>query len=87
MAVAFCPECGQGVQLGAQPQEGQRVTCGECGAELEVISVRPLELDWVYNEPDEDWDFEEEREEDWSSGEEWNGGSSPEEEEAEWEEL
>jgi lysine biosynthesis protein LysW len=91
MAVAFCPECGQGIQLGAQPHEGQRVACSECGAELEVISVRPLELDWVYDEPvegEDDGDPEEEWEDDRDSAEEWNGDSSPEEEaQAEWEEL
>lgn len=85
MAVGFCPECGQGIQLGAQPHESQRAICNECGASLEVISVRPLELDWVYNEPDEDWDLEEEWEEDRSS-DEWDGDSSFEAQ-AEWEEL
>jgi lysine biosynthesis protein LysW len=73
MAVAFCPECSEGVKLGDRPQEGQRVTCAVCGADLEVISVTPLELDWAYDEPDEDWgadwdddlSFDAEFDEDW----------------------
>lgn len=58
MAVAFCPECSEGVKLGNEPQEGQRVTCATCGADLEVISLTPLELDWAYDEPDEEWDVD-----------------------------
>ena len=71
MAVGFCPECGRGIQLGARPHEGQKITCSECRAKLEVISVRPLELDWAYDEPIE-WDED--------SDEEWDGDSSAEEE-------
>lgn len=47
MAFASCPECGQGVDLGPKPKVGQRVTCPNCGLELEVISLRPLELDFA----------------------------------------
>jgi len=50
MTTAFCPECEHSLNLGAQPYEGQRVICPECGACLEVISLKPLELDWVYDE-------------------------------------
>ena len=40
-----------------------RFNCSECDAELEVISVDPLEIDWAYDysweededEEDEDW--------------------------------
>lgn len=96
MAVAFCPECGEGVKLGSQPHEGQRVTCNECGASLEVISLKPLELDWVYDEPVEDsgewegdWGSDEDLEEDWASDEPWpedtelEDGDEPEQ--VEWE--
>ena len=51
MAVAFCLECGNGISLGARPHEGQRLICTKCRARLELINVRPLELDWVYAEP------------------------------------
>ncbi len=49
MTTTFCPECERSLDLGAQPYEGQRVICPECGAHLEVISLKPLELDWVYD--------------------------------------
>ncbi len=62
MTVVFCPECGYGIDLGAWPQEGQRIICTKCRARLEVINLRPLELDWVYDEPhyypEEGWQIE-----------------------------
>ncbi len=51
MAVAFCLECGNSINLDTRLHEGQRLICTGCGARLEVISLRPLELDWVYDEP------------------------------------
>ncbi len=54
MNTIFCLECGYGIDLGAEPREGQRILCTTCGARLEVINRRPLELDWVYEEPYQD---------------------------------
>jgi lysine biosynthesis protein LysW len=39
---------------------GQAMTCPYCDAELEVIDLDPVELDWAYDEEWEDWDEEEE---------------------------
>ncbi len=61
-ATAVCPSCGADVELGRKPQIGDLVVCPECEAELEVISVNPLELDWAYDEPDEAvWQEDEEQ--------------------------
>jgi lysine biosynthesis protein LysW len=63
MKVAPCPDCGNKINLGSQPQEGQRLTCPNCEADLEVIGLNPLELDWFYNELDEfegDWEYDDE---------------------------
>jgi lysine biosynthesis protein LysW len=49
MDFACCLECRKSIDLGARPHEGQRLICTECGAHLEVISLKPLELDWVYD--------------------------------------
>ena len=59
MAMAFCPECDRRIDVGPRPKEGQQVTCPHCGADLEVINLQPLELDWAYIEPEEDWEEEE----------------------------
>jgi lysine biosynthesis protein LysW len=37
---------------------GQRVKCGACGTELEVVWLDPVELDWPYDEDDEEFDEE-----------------------------
>ncbi len=58
MATAFCPDCDHWIDVGARPKVGQQVVCSNCGAELEIISLEPLELDWVYYEPEGEWDFE-----------------------------
>lgn len=71
MAIAFCPDCEEGVALGPQPRIGQRVTCTHCRTELEVIDLSPLELDWAYEDSDLDWDdedeWEDEDEEEWDN--------------------
>ena len=44
MAVV-CPECDNPITVDAdEVEEGETVHCDECGLQLEVISVDPLEL-------------------------------------------
>jgi len=62
MPVAICPECEVKIDFDNSIEVGERVFCPECDIELEVISVKPLTLDYVFE--DEDWD-EEEWEDDW----------------------
>jgi lysine biosynthesis protein LysW len=65
---ALCPDCGEIVQLAERAQVGDRVACVECGVELEVLSVYPLDLDYVLEDDwEDDWEddeFDEELEED-----------------------
>jgi alpha-aminoadipate/glutamate carrier protein LysW len=72
MAEAMCPDCGQQVEAGVKPKMGQWLMCPHCNADLEVVSVNPLELDWASDVDDDDedelWDeaeiWEDEEEED-----------------------
>jgi alpha-aminoadipate carrier protein LysW len=44
MAVV-CPECDNPIVIDAdEVEEGETVQCDECGMDLEVVSVEPLEL-------------------------------------------
>jgi alpha-aminoadipate carrier protein LysW len=44
MAVV-CPECDNPITVDTdEVEEGETVQCDECGTELEVVSVEPLEL-------------------------------------------
>ena len=46
--ITFCLECDHELDLGNQPQIGQRVKCDCCETQLEIINIEPLELDWIY---------------------------------------
>lgn len=63
MSNLYCPECDEKLRVPGKPRLGQRFTCFNCGAELEVISVDPVEIDWAFDEPEDDddefdWDEE-----------------------------
>lgn len=61
-----CPECENELDLDVdEMEEGDSVSCEECGTEFEVVGVDPLELTRVdedYDDEDEEF-FEEEEEE------------------------
>lgn len=73
--MAICPECEADIDVDEfDVDKGDLITCTECGTELEVINVTPIELDVASDEdededdPDEDeddLDEEEDEEEDW----------------------
>lgn len=70
-AKAICPSCGEWVKLPDHPKIGQKITCLQCEADLEVIEVNPVELDWAFMEAeldDEEWDDDE----DWDEEEDWD---------------
>lgn len=56
--MATCPECDSMIDIEEdQVEEGQTIECPECGAELEVVSTEPVELDILSRgEDDEDED-------------------------------
>lgn len=57
MRAANCPDCDNRITLEVKPEKGMRITCPFCGADLEVIGLDPVELDWYYSELDDDgWD-------------------------------
>ena len=54
----FCIDCRQPISLESQPIEGEIITCTSCGADLEIVGLEPVELDWAYLEPagsDQGW--------------------------------
>ncbi len=58
--IGACPECDANVVFTKAPFLGQKKTCPECVAELEVIGLSPIELDWAdeYEDYDDDVDFD-----------------------------
>ncbi|MGH9819666.1 MAG: hypothetical protein ACRD43_05805 [Pyrinomonadaceae bacterium] len=68
MPTTICPECDEDVYVDADSEQGDIVTCDECGSRLEVVGLDPIEVD-LHEEtgPDdadadlESYDFEDER--------------------------
>lgn len=62
-----CPECDAMVDIEQdEVEEGQILSCPECGVDLEIVSTNPLEVKLVEEEeePDEeDEDMEEDEDE------------------------
>jgi alpha-aminoadipate carrier protein LysW len=68
--MATCPECDAEIDVDEYDvDKGDLLSCPECGSNLEVTSVAPIELDLAPEEDeedeDEDLEDEEEDEEDW----------------------
>jgi alpha-aminoadipate/glutamate carrier protein LysW len=56
----ICPECDANVHVDTDSDKGDVVSCEECGTELEIVGLDPVELDIVEEEDlDEDEDEEE----------------------------
>jgi alpha-aminoadipate carrier protein LysW len=68
-----CPKCEGKIDVDAEDvDEGDTISCDECGADLKVVGTDPVEVESaeeVEEEEDEDPDFvedeEEEEDEDW----------------------
>lgn len=50
----LCPECDGEVEIPADAMENELLSCAECGAELEIMNLDPLELE-LAPEVEEDW--------------------------------
>jgi alpha-aminoadipate carrier protein LysW len=49
-----CPECDAEVKVPADPRAGEILACGECQAELEIVTIDPVELA-LAPDVEEDW--------------------------------
>lgn len=60
MPTTACPECSENVYVDAESEQGDIIFCDECGTELEIVGLDPIELD-IYSEDDfEDFNDEDE---------------------------
>lgn len=53
MPTSICPECDEEVFVDAESEQGDRVSCDECGSSLVVVGLDPIELD-LYEESEAD---------------------------------
>jgi alpha-aminoadipate carrier protein LysW len=79
--MAICPECEEELEIDeTDVEEGDVISCDQCGSTLRVSSIAPLELDPY----DEDEDEEDEEEEEGDEDEEVDDRNEDEDED--WEE-
>ena len=80
--MAICPECEEELEIDElDVEEGDVISCDQCGSTLRVTSAAPLELE-AYDEDDEDEEDEEVEEDE--EEDEYDDGTKDEEED--WEE-
>jgi alpha-aminoadipate/glutamate carrier protein LysW len=79
--VSYCPECEAVIDEEFE-DVGEIISCPECGVELEVISIDPVEFDLapIDDEEDDEFHFDETEEEE-EEEEEWGDEDSLEDEE------
>jgi alpha-aminoadipate/glutamate carrier protein LysW len=53
MPTSICPECDEEVFVDAETEQGDRVSCDECGTSLVIVGLDPIEMD-VYEESEVD---------------------------------
>ena len=62
MPTTICPECTEDVFVDAESEQGDTISCDECGSTLVVVGLDPIELDLRAEEeiegrdPGEDFD-------------------------------
>lgn len=45
MPTSTCPECSEDVYVDADSEQGDIISCDECGTDLEIVGLDPIELD------------------------------------------
>lgn len=61
MPTTACPECSEDVYVDPESEQGDVVSCDECGTDLEIVGLDPIELD-ISNEGDSSDDLADEEE-------------------------
>ena len=60
--IGTCPECEAEVHVDTDADKGDTVACEECGTELEIVGLDPVELDIAEEDIDDDDPGEDEEE-------------------------
>ena len=64
MPTTACPECSEDVYVDADSEQGDVISCDECGTDLEIVGLDPIELD-IHEEDIDDFKDEVEEYEYW----------------------
>jgi lysine biosynthesis protein LysW len=71
--VAKCPDYQSSINLPPKPELWMRVTCPECGTQLEIVDDDPWELDYAEDFDEEEFEdeFEDELDDEFEEEEEF----------------
>ncbi|HEX8747592.1 MAG TPA: hypothetical protein VF717_10355 [Pyrinomonadaceae bacterium] len=61
MPTGTCPDCDADVHVDTDADKGDILSCEECGTDLELVGLDPVELD-IVEEDDLDDDLDEDEE-------------------------
>ena len=78
--MSYCPECEAVIDEEFE-DVGEIISCPECGVELEVISIEPVEFDLAPIDDEEEDEFRFDETEEEEEEEEWGDEDSFEDEE------
>ena len=53
MPTGTCPECEADVHVDTDADKGDIVSCEECGTDLEIVGLDPVEMDIVEDDEDD----------------------------------
>lgn len=56
MPTVVCPDCDEDLYVDLDAEQGDTVSCDECGSKLVVVGLDPIELDVKDDEDDDDYD-------------------------------
>jgi alpha-aminoadipate/glutamate carrier protein LysW len=63
--MAICPECEADIDVDEfDVNKGDQISCPECGTNLEVTAVAPIEFDVASDEDEDEDDLDEDEDED-----------------------
>ncbi len=57
MPIASCPECEDDVYVAAETEQSTIISCNECGVDLEVVGMDPIQLDPYFVKNLDDYDY------------------------------
>ena len=53
-----CLNCGAMIEIDFEPVRGDFIVCDECESEFEIVSTKPIKVDWIDYGDDEGFDYD-----------------------------
>lgn len=80
MPHVYCLDCDRKIILHTDVRVGDQVICSNCDAEFQLVSISPVEIDWLF---DDDYDDDDDDYDDWDD----DGYDDEDDNEEEWSHL